>query len=44
MLKMNAIEIPGLKNIVTKLNTIDRSNIRLDTANSRINEVEHRSV
>lgn len=44
ILKRNAIEISGLKNIVTKFNIIEGSNIRLGTANSRVNEVEDRWV
>lgn len=38
ILNRNAIEILGLKNTITKFNTIDGSNNRLDPANSRINE------
>lgn len=44
ILKRNTIEIPGLKNTVTKFNIIEGSNIRLGTANSRVDEVEDRSV
>lgn len=44
ILKRNTIEIPGLKNTVTKFNIIEGSNVRLGTANSRVDEVEDKSV